>query len=89
MYVMFVSGMQELLPLIFLFELPVSALLVDLSSPVIQQIQQRYDVTVSFKQRPQAYITTMMVRGTVRNAKAVRDATALLIEHLTGNAGVC
>lgn len=83
--------LQELLPLVFMFELPVTGALQpipDNTSPIIQQIQQTYSVTVTFKQRPRVYVTTVIVRGSVSNAKAVKEATAILMKHLTGNQAV-
>ena len=74
-----------------MFELPITGVLQpipDSSSPIVQQIQNAFGVTVSFKQRPRVYITTVIVRGSVDNAKAVKEATARLIESLTGNLGV-
>jgi len=58
----------------------------DQASPVISRIQQQYGVMVSFKQRPRSII--VVVRGTVINAKSLKEATVLLMEHLTGNIGV-
>ena len=88
----FVVCLQELLPLVFMVELPVTSILVatlDASSPTIQYIQSTYSVTVTCKQRPRVFsTTTVMVRGSVSNAKAVKEATVRLIEHLTGNRGV-
>ncbi|XP_064621820.1 protein bicaudal C homolog 1-like isoform X2 [Lineus longissimus] len=84
------AQIRELLPLVFMFELPVTGIvqpIPDTSSPHIQQIQQTHNVTVTFKQRPRMYITTVLVRGTVSNAKAVKEATGLVVEHLTGNLG--
>ena len=83
--------LQELLPLVFMFELPVTGLLQpipDVASPIIQQIQHTYSVNITFKQRPRIFVTTVIVRGSVNNAKSVKEATILLIEHLTGNMGV-
>ncbi|XP_067673320.1 protein bicaudal C homolog 1-B-like [Haliotis asinina] len=81
------AQIRELLPLVFMFELPVSGMLhplPDASSPAIQSLQQTYNVQVSLKQRPRMYVTTVIVRGSVNNAKAVKDATAKLMEQLTG-----
>ena len=82
---------QELLPLIYMFELPqpvtgILQPLPDTSSPQIQQIQTTYSVTVSFKQR--MYVTTVTIRGSMCNAKSVKEATNVLIEHLSVNVGV-
>ncbi|XP_064605068.1 protein bicaudal C homolog 1-B-like isoform X2 [Liolophura sinensis] len=79
---------RELLPLVYMFELPMGAMLQplpDVSSPAIQQLQQNYNVTVSFRQRPRMYVTTIIVRGSVFNAISVKEATSRLMEQLTGN----
>nr|XP_006824914.1 PREDICTED: protein bicaudal C homolog 1-like [Saccoglossus kowalevskii] len=81
---------RELLPLTVMFELPITGALQpvpDINAPTIQQIVQTYNVSVSFKQRPRMYITTAIVRGCVDNLVALKEATARLIEHLTGNVG--
>ena len=81
--------LQDLLPLVFMFELPILQPIPDVSgSPAIQQIQQTHNVTVTFKQRPNVYVTTVVVRGSVNNAKSVKEATMLLIEHLTATIAV-
>ncbi|XP_021365322.1 protein bicaudal C homolog 1-like [Mizuhopecten yessoensis] len=82
------AQIRELLPLVFMFELPVSGVLQplpDASSPTIQQLQQQYNVAISFRQRPRVYATTVIVRGSVCNAKSVKEGTASLMEHLTSN----
>lgn len=82
---------QELLPLSLTFEVPVASLIQlqsDLNSPVISRLQQQYGVTVAFKQRPRSVTTTVVVRGTVTNSKPLKEATVLLMEHLTGSVGV-
>ena len=60
----------------------------DPASPPIQNIQTTYSVAVSFKQQPRSYNTLVVIRGSVSNAKEVKEATALLVEHLTGSIGV-
>ena len=78
---------QELLPLVFMFELPTTGLLQtlpDTSSPVIQQLQQMYNVTITFKQRPRMPVTTVIIRGSVVNTKSVKEATGKLMETFTG-----
>ncbi|XP_023931361.1 protein bicaudal C homolog 1-B isoform X2 [Lingula anatina] len=84
------AHIRELLPLAFSFELPITGVLQpvpDTSSPPIQNIMQQHNVTVTFKQRPRMYVTTVIVRGTVSNAKAVTMATKAVMEHLAGNSG--
>ncbi|KAL8619173.1 hypothetical protein ACOMHN_049955 [Nucella lapillus] len=80
---------RELLPLVFMFELSTSTALLrtlpDSSSPLVQHLQQSYSVTVTFRQRPRMPITTAIVRGSIINAKAVKEATGKLVEALTGN----
>ena len=74
-----------------MFELPMTGVLQpipDTNAPALKQIQDNYNITVSFKQRPQVYMTSVIIRGTVYNAKAVKEGTMRVIEHLTGNIGV-
>lgn len=71
-----------------MFELPGTSSLVpvpDVTSPFIQQLQHTHNVTINFKQRPRTYATTAVVRGSVHGAKGVKQATAHLMEQLTGN----
>lgn len=71
-----------------MFELPVTGglqPLPDASSPMILQLQQQYSITINFRQRPRAYVTTVTVRGSVCHAKTVKEGTARLMEHLLGN----
>ena len=63
----------------------------DSSSAVFHQIQQRYGVSVVAKQHLQpghGYVQTVIVRGSVCNAKSVEEAVVVLFETLTGQAGV-
>lgn len=60
---------------------------------IVQQVQQTYGVTVSI--RPHQHGTqvhaaacVVIVRGSVGDCKAVKEATALLFEQLTGRIGV-
>ncbi|KAK6171391.1 hypothetical protein SNE40_019590 [Patella caerulea] len=77
------AQIRELLPLVFMFELPMT--IPETTTPAIQQIQNTYNVTISIKQRPRMYVTTVIVRGSVNNTKAVKEATCRLGEQLTGN----
>ncbi|KAI8794618.1 protein bicaudal C 1, partial [Biomphalaria glabrata] len=82
------SQIRELLPLVFMFEIPVSSpvtTIPDVSSPLIQQLQQTNNVTINFKQRPRTFTTTAIIRGSVHSAKGVKQVTARLMEQLTGN----
>ena len=82
---------QELLPLVFMFELPVTSVpqpVPDVSSPAMQQFQQQYHVSVSFRQRQRGYGTSVIVRGSVCNEKLVKEATRKLIETLIGTVTV-
>jgi len=84
--ILFVS-LQELLPLVFMFEIPVTTIpiqLPDLQSPTIQQLQQQFNVNVSFRQRQRGYGTTVIIRGSVYNEKLVKEATLKMIEFLLG-----
>ena len=74
-----------------MFDLPVTGVLQpipDASSPAIRTVQDTYGVTVTFKQRARTYMTTVVVRGTVCKAKAVKEATRVLIEQMTGKHSV-
>ncbi|XP_029465629.1 protein bicaudal C homolog 1 [Rhinatrema bivittatum] len=78
---------RELLPLVLMFELPIAGILQpipDPSTPTIQHISQTYNISVSFKQRSRMYGTTVIVRGSQNNTSAVKEGTALLLEHLGG-----
>ncbi|ETE62753.1 Protein bicaudal C-like 1, partial [Ophiophagus hannah] len=79
---------RELLPLVLMFELPIAGILQpipDPSSPTIQHLSQTYNISVSFKQRSRTYGATVMIRGSQNNASAVKEGTALLLEHLAGS----
>ena len=60
----------------------------DVSSPAMQQFQQQYHVSVSFRQRQRGYGTSVIVRGSVCNEKLVKEATRKLIETLIGTVTV-
>ncbi|XP_065838982.1 protein bicaudal C homolog 1-like [Oscarella lobularis] len=76
---------RELVPLTLTFELPLTApCLPDVNDPLIQRIADHYQVAISFKSRPRAYVYVAVVRGCVSNTAAVKEATVSLIEHLTG-----
>ncbi|MGH0124097.1 UNVERIFIED_CONTAM: hypothetical protein FKN15_018178, partial [Acipenser sinensis] len=88
--------LQELLPLVLMFELP--AIIQpnpDPSSPAVQHISQTYNISVSFKQRSRMYGATGIVRGSQNNTTAVKvltsyledfnRGTALLLDHLAGS----
>ncbi|XP_059175856.1 protein bicaudal C homolog 1-B-like isoform X2 [Physella acuta] len=80
------AQIRELLPLVFMFELPVTSPVTpvpDVTSPFIQQLQQANNITINFKQRPRTY--AVIIRGSVHSAKCVKQVTAHLMEQLTGN----
>ncbi|KAH0518177.1 Protein bicaudal C-like protein 1 [Microtus ochrogaster] len=79
---------QELLPLVLMFELPIAGILQpvpDPNAPSIQRISQTYSISVSFKQRSRMYGATVIVRGSQNNTDAVKEGTAMLLEHLAGS----
>ncbi|KAM7171567.1 protein bicaudal C homolog 1 isoform 1-T1 [Macrochelys suwanniensis] len=79
---------RELLPLVLMFELPIAGILQpipDPNSPTIQHISQTYNISVSFKQRSRVYGATVIVRGSQNNTSAVKEGTAMLLEHLAGS----
>ena len=70
-----------------MFEIPVTTIpiqLPDLQSPTIQQLQQQFNVNVSFRQRQRGYGTTVIIRGSVYNEKLMKEATLKMIEFLLG-----
>ena len=68
-----------------MFELPLTSAA---DGPAVLQVQHAYGVTVAFKQRPRAFVTTVIVRGSVNSCTAVKEATSLLMKHLTSNPAV-
>ncbi|KAL4239787.1 Protein bicaudal C 1 [Mactra antiquata] len=81
------AKIRELLPLVFMFELPVTTIAIqlpDTQSPTMQQLQQQYNVNISFRQRQRGYGTTVIVRGSVYNEKLVKEATIKMMELLLG-----
>ncbi|XP_043912342.1 protein bicaudal C homolog 1 [Protopterus annectens] len=82
------ARIRELLPLVLMFELPIAGILQpipDPNSPTIQHISQTYNISVSFKQRSRLYGSTVIVRGSQNNTGAVKEGTAVLLEHLAGS----
>ncbi|CAL1537407.1 unnamed protein product [Lymnaea stagnalis] len=82
------AQIRELLPLVFMFEMPVTSPVTpvpDVTSAFIQQLQQANNITINFKQRPRTYATTVIIRGSVYSAKGVKHVTARLMEQLTGS----
>ncbi|CAL1289727.1 unnamed protein product [Larinioides sclopetarius] len=80
---------QELLPLVFTFELPNGENVSpgEECSPAIQHIQQTYSFNVAF--RPIGPVglgrTLLVVRGCQRLLSRLRQGLALLMEYLTGS----
>lgn len=75
----------------FMFELPVTTIAIqipDLQSPAMQQLQQQYNVNISFRQRQRGYGTTVIVRGSVYNEKLVKEATLKMMDLLLGKLSV-
>ncbi|XP_032890236.1 protein bicaudal C homolog 1 [Amblyraja radiata] len=84
------SRIRELLPLVMMFDLPIAGILQpipDPNSPTIQHLSQTYNISISFKQRSRMYGATVIVRGSQNNAAAVKEGTAMLLEHLAGSLG--
>jgi len=89
---------QELQPLVLMFDLPSSppvatSLCEGSQASIVQQVQQTYGVTVSIRPHQRsihAYgdACVAIVRGSVADCKAVKEATTVLFEQLTGGIGV-
>ncbi|XP_066572801.1 bicaudal C homolog 2 [Amia ocellicauda] len=78
---------RELQPLVLSFDLPVGIVpqtLPDLNSPLIQQVAQTFNVTVTFQQQPKIYTTTCTVRGLQGSCASVKKAMSVLVEILVG-----
>ncbi|GAB1602407.1 protein bicaudal C homolog 1-A-like isoform X1 [Argonauta hians] len=78
---------RDLLPLVFMFEMSLPPSLSDPASSHLLHLQKVYNVTITFKQKPRSYMTIVTVRGSVYNAKMVKEATVRLMEHLLNNVG--
>jgi len=92
-----VNCLQELEPLVLMFDLPSFPLATTVSEgpqmAVVQQVQQTYGVTVCIRAHQRAVhmyraARVVIVRGSVGDSKAVKEATAVLFEQLTGSIGV-
>lgn len=81
---------RELLPLVFMFEVPMAGpnqVNIDTNSAVIQNIQHHYGVSISIKPHHQTYTRTVIIRGSVYNSKSVKKAASMVFELLTGRIG--
>jgi len=77
---------RELLPIVLMFEIPQKTIIApDSTSPAIHSIAQKYNVTITFKQRPRSYGFLGIVRGLHSDPVSVRDAVLRVLEHLTGS----
>lgn len=84
------AQIRELLPVVFMFEMPMTSGMQhvpDSTSPLIQQLQNVFNVTITFKQRPRN-LPIAIIRGSVINAKSVKEATGKLMETFTGTANL-
>ena len=75
-----------------MFDLPTMPTATDATnSAFVQRIQQMYEVGVMLKPqyRSQSMAPcTVVVRGSVHNTKALKEATVALYDHFIGRAGV-
>jgi len=79
-----------------MFDLPSFPLAASVSEgpqmAVVQQVQQTYGVTVCIRPHQHVHMyraaRVVIVRGSVGDSKAVKEATAVLFEQLTGSVGV-
>lgn len=84
------TRIRELLPLVFMFEVPMTGpnqTNIDSNSTVIQNIQLHYGVSINIKTRHQVFVKTVIVRGSVCNSKSVKKAAAMVFELFTGRVG--
>lgn len=81
---------RELLPIVLKFEIPSGSTVTvpDSSSPVIANIAQSFNVTISFQQQLRSYGYIGCVKGLHSDPFSVRDAVLKVLEHLTGTVPV-
>lgn len=82
---------QELVPLVFCFELPVIGSIQtfpDMNSSFIQQISEKYNVHVSCRTRSRLHATLVVVKGCEWEVDGVKQATLLLINQMCGKVAV-
>jgi hypothetical protein len=79
---------RELLPIVLKFEVPATSTIPDTSSPIITNIAQTHNVTISFQPQPRSYGCYGCVKGLHSDPFGVRDAILKIFEHLTGTVPV-
>lgn len=75
------SFLQDMLPIIFCFDLPFMGLtnLFDVQrDSFLQQVEKQYDVQVSYKHRPKLMVC---VKGVVESASRTKEAANLVLKH--------
>ncbi|XP_045488881.1 protein bicaudal C homolog 1 isoform X2 [Pieris rapae] len=81
------ARVRALTPLIFTFELPVvgaSNPLPEITSPYVQQIQDKFNVQVMLRNRPKLHANLVVVKGVQWEVQATMEATTLLLNYLCG-----
>ncbi|XP_076834169.1 protein bicaudal C homolog 1-B [Brachyhypopomus gauderio] len=78
------AKIRELMPLVLMLDCSGLLDMLDCSSPVVQNISQSCNVTITCKTQSRVYGNTAIVRGNQSNSAAVKRATALLQDHLAG-----
>ncbi|XP_069700083.1 protein bicaudal C [Periplaneta americana] len=79
------AQIRNLTPLIFSFELPIIGTLQplpDSNSPILRNIEEKYNVQVMFRKRPKLYGTIVLIKGCEWEVAGVQEATMLVIHHL-------
>ncbi|XP_072945102.1 protein bicaudal C [Epargyreus clarus] len=81
------ARVRALTPLVFCFELPITASsqpLPDINSPYVQQIQDQYNVQVMLRNRPKLHANLLVVKGVQWEVQAAMEATGLLMSYMCG-----
>ncbi|CAH4030218.1 protein bicaudal C isoform X2 [Pieris brassicae] len=81
------ARVRALTPLIFTFELPVVAAsnpLPEITSPYVQQIQDKFNVQVMIRNRPKLHANLVVVKGVQWEVQATMEATTLLLNYMCG-----
>lgn len=83
---------QELMPLVVMFELPITGCFQafpDVESPFIQNLQSRYSVQVSFRARSRGPRPgVVVIKGSETDVMPLKEAVKILVDYFCGTLAV-
>lgn len=83
---------QELMPLVVMFELPITGCFQafpDVESPFIQNLQSRYSVQVSFRARSRGPRPgVVVIKGSESDVGPLKEAVKILVDYFCGTLAV-